>query len=301
MSATGNGILVIGSANADYVMTADRMPAAGETLHGNAFRIQAGGKGLNQAVAAAKLGGKVTFLGAVGADGNGAMLRGVLERSNVTFEEIRCEDATTGIAMIVVAEGDNRILLHAGANARLTPSVVQRCRERIEASEYVVLQLEIPPETVRAVCAIAAESGTKVVLNPAPAVPLDAALCRQVELLIPNEHEAQVLTGVTVKDRASAETALCRLLALGVKQVIITLGEQGCVYTDGTEIVHQPAIRVDAVDTTSAGDCFIGATVARLAAGASLREAIVFASKAAAITVSREGAADSIPLAEDVE
>ncbi len=292
-------ILVVGSANADYVMTASRMPEAGETLRGESFRVQAGGKGLNQAVAAAKLGGQVTFLGAIGADADGAMLREELRRHNVGFAEV-CADVPTGVAMIVVADGDNRILLHEGANACLTPSVIEQYSTVLAASEYVILQLEIPMETVRRVCELAERYGVKVVLNPAPFRPLEETLCRQIDLLVPNEHEAQALTGITITDRASAEEAARRLLARGVRRVVITLGGEGCVYTDGERVVHHPACPVTVVDTTSAGDSFIGAMVTRLAAGEPIGDAIAFATRVAAITVSREGAASSIPTAAEL-
>ncbi len=298
---TNARVLVIGSANADYLIHTDRIPHLGETLTGSDFAINAGGKGLNQAVALAKLGANTAFLGAVGDDDGGRMLLATLADYGVTFVGAVERDAPTGVAMVTVVGSDNFILLNAGANERLTPAAIEAHAPLIRAAEYVVLQLEIPTDTVAAVCAIAAESGTRVVLNPAPYKDLPPSVYAAVDYLIPNEHEAEAITGIAPATRESAAAAVERLHALGARTVIITLGERGCVYNDGDEIVFAPAAESRAVDTTSAGDSFIGALVARLAQGAALPDAIAYAARVAAITVSRHGAARSIPYANEIE
>ncbi len=294
-------IVVVGSANADLVISAPRLPRLGETLTGGNFRVNAGGKGLNQAVAVAKLGGKVTMLGAVGEDANGQFLTDTLSSYGARFEGIRTADAATGTAVITVVNGDNCIVLDAGANACLTPESVAPFASRISDSAVCVMQLEIPLETVEYVCKLANESGTAVILNPAPSSELPDALLSRVDYLIPNEHEARDLTGVEITDDATAEQAVRCLLARGVKQVIITLGDKGCVYNDGERIVFCPAVPAKAVDTTSAGDSFIGALAVKLTEGDTLADAVAFASKVASITVSRSGAAQSIPLRSELE
>ncbi len=293
-------ILVIGSANTDLVIHADRLPKMGETLSGYDFQINAGGKGLNQAVAIAKLGGTVSFLGAVGNDTNGDKLVSTLTDSGVDFCGVRTDEATTGVAVITVVNGDNCIVLDGGANNCLTPTVIDRFASLIAESDYVVMQLEIPVESVKRVCEIAAEHNTAVVLNPAPFKPLPSELYPMITMMIPNEHEAAALTGVDIRTVDDAAEAIDILLARGVKRAIITLGENGCVYHDGNTVRHHPAHSTTVVDTTSAGDCFIGAVITKLAAGQPLANAIAFATKAAAITVSREGASRSIPTADEL-
>ena len=298
---TQKRVLVIGSANADYLIRTDRMPALGETLTGSEFTINAGGKGLNQAVALAKLGADTAFLGAVGDDEGGRMLLTTLDEHGVGFEGFVTADTPTGVALVTVVGSDNFILLSAGANACLTPAAIQEKAALIHAADFVVLQLEIPVETVETICAIAKQSGTRVVLNPAPYKELPPAVYAEVDYLIPNEHEAEDITGIAPDTQESATEAVERLRALGADTVIITLGERGCVYNDGDETVFAPAVKSEAVDTTSAGDSFIGALVSRLAQDAPLPDAVAYAARVAAITVSRRGAARSIPYANEVE
>ncbi len=297
----GNKITVIGSANVDLVIHSEKMPKLGETLVGNNFQINAGGKGLNQAVAIAKLGGEVSFFGAIGKDSYGHVLQNTLNEQHISFEGIRSETEPTGIAMITIVNGDNFIILNAGANNALTPEVIRHKKELIVESGFCVLQLEIPIETVFEICRIAKQSETKIVLNPAPFKTLPNTVYQLIDYLIPNEHEAESLTGVCIKSEKSAIEAVQKIKALGVKNVVITLGDKGCVYNDGDEVLFHPAECVTAVDTTSAGDCFIGALVARLSQNKSLSDAIVFATKAAAIAVSRAGAAKSIPFVNEVK
>ncbi len=296
-----NNILVIGSANTDLVIHSPKMPKLGETLTGSDFQINAGGKGLNQAVAIAKLGGEVSFLGAVGDDANGTLLLDCLKEHKVDFEGIPLQNTPTGTAMITVVEGDNFILLTPGANHCLTPQIIEEKEPLIAQSDYCVLQLEIPLDSVCKVCELAKKHNTKVVLNPAPFTQLPQSLFSKIDYFIPNEHEAQALTGIAIEDENSAIEAVKHIKQLGVNTVMITLGDKGCVYNNKEEIVVHPAIPTKAVDTTAAGDCFIGALVTKLSQNKSLEEAITFATKAAAITVSREGASNSIPFAQEVE
>lgn len=296
-----HNIIVIGSANVDLAIHSDRMPKLGETLVGSRFQVNAGGKGLNQAVAIAKSGGNVSFLGAIGTDNNGAFLLNSLKEYGVAFEGSVSDAAPTGTAMITIVGGDNFILLDGGANNTLTPEVIRQKEQLIADSDFCVLQFEIPMETVLEVCRIAQENGTKIVLNPAPFKALPDAAYRLIDYLIPNEHEAESLTGIRLDSKEAAAKAVRRLKELGAKNVIITLGEKGCVYSGEDDVLFHPAERVTAVDTTSAGDCFIGALIAKLSQSTPLPAAIAFATKAAAITVTREGALKSIPFANEIE
>ena len=293
-------ITVIGSANTDLVIHSPKMPLLGETLTGSNFQINAGGKGLNQAVAISKLGGRVSFLGSVGNDSNGAFLLEQLSKSKVDFKGIKDADTSTGIAMITVVNGNNFIVINPGANNKLTPAIIDENEALIAESGYCVMQLEIPVETVARVCEIAKKHGTKTVLNPAPCRKLPDGLLSGIDYLIPNEHEARDITGIYPDDEESCRKAISKLKEYGVGNVIITLGERGCAYTDGDKIVFRAAEKADVVDTTSAGDCFIGALISKLSRNEGIKKAVDFATKAAAIAVSREGASASIPFEEEV-
>lgn len=297
----GNKIIVVGSANVDYVIHSAKMPVLGETLVGTSFQVNAGGKGLNQAIAVAKLGGEASFLGALGNDGGGDHLLGALKDHGVAFDGIRSETTPTGTAMITVVDGNNFIIVHSGANATLTPDAVEGFSDRIAESEYCVMQLEIPVETVQRVCRIAKENGTKVVLNPAPYKELPEGLFSEIDYLIPNEYEAKDISGIYPDSEENCIKAVCRLREMGARNVIITLGDRGSVYNSGDDILFCPAEKAEVRDTTSAGDCFIGALVSKLSKGVALEDAITFATKASAITVSREGASKSIPYASEIE
>ena len=294
-------IVVIGSMNADLVIHSHKMPRLGETLTGSNFQINCGGKGLNQAVAISKLGGDVSFLGCVGNDANGSVLLKELSDNGIDFNGISDSDTATGIAMITVVDGNNFIVLSPGANENVTADLVEKHRSLIEESDYCVMQLEIPLEAVAKVCEIARESGTAVVLNPAPYKPIGENLISYTDYLIPNEHEAFDLTGIYPDSEEKCKEALLKLKTMGCKNIIITLGERGCVYNDGDGIIFRPAVETKVVDTTSAGDCFIGAFVSRLSKGESISSAVDFALKASAVAVSREGASKSIPYACEIE
>ncbi len=293
-------IIVIGSMNADLVIHSPKMPNLGETLTGSNFQINAGGKGLNQAVAIAKLGGDVSFLGAVGNDANGQLLLNELKNSNVDFKGFKTEEATTGIAMITVVDGNNFIILDAGANYKLTPEIISNYRDLIGESDYCVMQLEIPVETVLKVCEIAKKYGTRIILNPAPFKELPNEIFSQIDYIIPNEHEAHDLTGIHPDNEENTKKAILKLKEKGVKNVIITLGERGCAYNVGDSVYFKSALKTNVVDTTSAGDTFVGALVSKLSQNENLENAINFATKASAITVSREGASRSIPFVNEI-
>lgn len=294
-------IIVIGSMNADLVIHSPKMPVLGETLTGSNFQVNAGGKGLNQAVAIVKLGGNVNFCGAVGNDANGELLLKALKNNNIDFKGFTTEKAPTGIAMITVVDGNNFIILDTGANAELTPEVIENYSNLIAECEYCVMQLEIPVETVLKVCEIAKSTGTKIILNPAPYKALPDALFSKIDYIIPNEHEAHDLTGVYPDNEENTRKAVLKLKQMGVKNVIITLGERGCAYNVGDSVYFKSALKTNVVDTTSAGDTFVGALVSKLSQNETLHNAIEYATKASAITVSREGASKSIPYAYEIE
>ena len=293
-------ILVIGSANADMVVRSPRMPALGETLIGSDSFVGAGGKGLNQAVAVKKLGGEVRFVGALGKDANGAMLQNTLDCYDIPATCLETEERATGCAMIVLVDGDNFIVVDEGANACLTPDVIDGVARYIEDADIVLIQYEIPVASVIRIAEIVAESRAMLVVNPAPFKELPREFYAKCDLLVPNEYEAQALSGIYPGDEESAEAALGAILDMGVKRAIITLGERGCIYFDGEKIAKCPAIKTVAVDTTSAGDSFIGALCVRLAAGERIEDAIKYATKVSAITVSRAGASNSIPFANEI-
>lgn len=294
-------IIVIGSMNADFVIHSQKMPVLGETLSGSNFQVNAGGKGLNQAVAIAKLGGNVSFCGCVGNDANGELLLNELKNNNVDFKGFETEEAPTGIAMITVVDGNNFIILDSGANSKLTPEVIENYRDLIAECEYCVMQLEIPAQTVLKVCEIAKKSDTKIILNPAPFKELPNDIFSQIDYIIPNEHEAHDLTGIYPDNEERTKKAVLKLKQMGVKNVIITLGERGCAYNLGDDVIFKPAIKTAVVDTTSAGDTFIGAFVSKLSKKETIHTAIDYATKAAAITVSRKGASKSIPFADEID
>ncbi|RZF24336.1 ribokinase [Paraburkholderia sp. UYCP14C] len=295
-------IVVAGSANMDLVVHAERLPARGETLLGGAFATFAGGKGANQAVAAARLGASVAMLGCIGDDAFGAHLRESLSSEHIDTAHLHTvHDTSTGIAVITVAaDGANTIVVSPGANAALTPGHVDAAQGAIGAAGILICQLEVPLDTVRHAISVAARLGTPVLLNPAPAQPLPDALYREVGLMVLNETEAHLLTDVPVDGPASAREAAARLRAKGVETVIVTLGAEGVWYATSGEEDHLPAPRVDAIDTTAAGDTFVGGFAAERVRGASIRDAIDFGQRAAALSVTRQGAQASIPTQAEV-
>ena len=297
-------VVVVGSLNMDLVARAQRLPRPGETLAGDRFFTAPGGKGANQAVAVARLGGSVAMVGSVGDDGYGQQLRDGLAAEGIDCQGvITCPGVSSGVALITVdAASQNCIVIIPGGNGLLTPQAVQRFDALLQAAEVVICQLEVPLETVAWTLARAHELGKQVILNPAPASgPLPASWYPHINYLTPNESEAEALTGIPVNDQASALQAGERLLALGAGKVIITLGAQGALRVSADGHQHYPAPVVQPLDTTAAGDTFIGGFAAGLVRGLEEGDAIAFGQRAAALSVTRAGAQPSIPHLVEVE
>ncbi|MBK5400427.1 ribokinase [Pseudomonas sp. TH39(2020)] len=296
-------VVVIGSLNMDLVTRAPRLPRGGETLIGESFATVSGGKGANQAVAAARLGAQVSMVGCVGSDAYGEELRGALLAEQIDCQAVSTVDDSSGVALIVVDDNSqNAIVIVAGANGALTPEVIDRFDAVLRAADVIICQLEIPDATVGHALKRGRELGKTVILNPAPASrPLPADWYASIDYLIPNESEASALSGLPVDSLASAETAASRLISLGASKVIITLGAQGSLFANGKGFEHFPASKVKAVDTTAAGDTFVGGFAAALAAGKGEGDAIRFGQVAAALSVTRAGAQPSIPTLSDVQ
>ena len=296
-------IAVIGSSNTDMVIKTARIPRLGETVLGGEFFMAAGGKGANQAVAAARAGGDVAFIARVGDDMFGQQqVDGLIhDRINVEFVA-RDKAVPSGVALIVVAaDGENSIAVASGANARLSAEDIRRAEPVLESAGILLMQLETALETVQEAAKIASAAGVPVILNPAPAQPLGDEILKHVTYLTPNETEAELLTGIAIIKKSDLATAAKALLSRGIKAVLITLGAQG-VYVatrDKQELV--PAFRVKAVDTTAAGDVFNGALATALSEQRSLLNAVRFASAAAAISTTKIGAQPSIPFRKEIE
>jgi ribokinase len=297
-------IVVVGSSNTDMVVKSDRLPKAGETVTGGQFVMAPGGKGANQAVAAARLGAKVTFVAKVGTDMFGERaVEGYEQDGILTDLIVRDPEHHTGVALILVDRtGENLISVASGANHALAPGDLNAAVERIRSASVLMLQLECPLDTVTRAAEIAAEAGVAVVLDPAPAPdgPLDADLLQNVTYLTPNETEATRLTGVPVTDHDSARTAAERLLAAGARHVIVTLGAKGALVAGPGESTLVPGHAVEAADSTAAGDAFNGGLAAGLAGGMSLHHAVQQANLVGALSVTRLGAQPSLPAADEV-
>ncbi|MEV0053107.1 ribokinase [Saccharopolyspora shandongensis] len=288
-------VAVFGSCNMDLVAYVGTAPKRGETVLGREFHTVPGGKGANQAIAAAKAGAAVRMIGAVGEDEFGAQIRDTLRKSTVDVTGVRTVPGRSGTAHIVVDdEGGNSIVVVPGANGTVD-GLADGDEELIAGSRSLLLQLEIPLPGVAAAAAAGRRNGVRVVLTPAPAVPLPAEILSNVDLLVPNEHEAAILTGDDDPHRA-----LAALLEL-VPEVLITLGARGSLYgnRDGAR-VEAPSFPVDAVDTTAAGDTFVGVLSAALGEGAEMPEALRLASAGAAVSVQRNGASSSMPTRQEI-
>ena len=295
-------IVVLGSTNTDMVVKAARIPAPGETILGGRFLMNPGGKGANQAVAAARLGGGVVFVAKVGDDLFGREAKTLFAKEGIRTDYVLTDAAEpSGVALIMVdAHGENCISVASGANGTLVPDDIAAARETIESAGVLLMQLETPVETVLRAAQWAAAKGVPVVLNPAPACALPDELFRCLSLITPNETEAELLTGISVTDDASALAAAEALCRKGVKRVIITLGAKGAfAYADGQGMLV-PAVAVEAVDTTAAGDVFNGALAVALTEGQTLADAAGFAARAAAVSVTRMGAQASAPYRNEV-
>ncbi|HPW76196.1 MAG TPA: ribokinase [Kiritimatiellia bacterium] len=295
-------IVVLGSTNTDMVVKAERIPAPGETILGGRFLMNPGGKGANQAVAAARLGAEVVFIAKVGDDLFGREAKALFAKENICTDYVLTDPSEpSGVALIMVdAKGENCIAVASGANGTLMPEDIEGLEGVIAQADMLLMQLETPLETVRYAADMAVNLGVPVILNPAPACELPADLYDCLEVITPNESEAELLTSIKVTDEASAEAAARVLCDKDVLQVVITMGAKGAYVFDGVDGVMVPAFKVEAVDTTAAGDVFNGALAVALTEELELEEAVRFASKAASISVTRMGAQASAPRREEL-
>ncbi len=294
-------IYVLGSINMDVVAKVPYVPVQGETMTADGFYINGGGKGANQAVAIAKLGGEVSMIGKVGADAFGTELKANLEAFGVNTQNVTISEKESGIAMILVQDGDNRIVLNPGANYDVTEADVDKGLDLAKKGDILIMQLEIPLAIVEYASIVAKKKGMTVVLNPAPAVELSDALLSNVDLIAPNESETAILSGVEPVGDVELALAVKKLRQKGAGDVLMTLGSRGSAVIEGQTITYVPARKVKAVDTTSAGDTFVGAVCLKLSEGKTLLEAAQFATYASSITVQRAGAAQSIPTITEVQ
>lgn len=300
-----NTVTVIGSINLDRTIRVKAMARPGETIHASEVFSAGGGKGANQAVAAKRSGAKTNFIGAVGNDDAGKTMLELLSYEDIDLSGIaKLEKVATGQAYIVVDEkGENSIVIHAGANGKITPEHVEKHADLIEKSDFVIAQFESDLASTIAAFKLARKAGVTTILNPAPAMKIvPKELLETTDLIIPNETETEVLTGVEVTDEKSMEQAATKLHALGIKAVIITIGSKGAFYSNAGQTGIVPAYKVKAVDTTAAGDTFIGALSTVLAKDLSnLVEAIKYGNQASSLTVQRFGAQPSIPYKHELE
>ena len=296
-------IVVIGSCNTDMVINLDRLPLPGETLLGGQFFMNSGGKGANQAVAAARLGGKVIFIAKVGNDPFGIRSIDQYKAEGIGTKHVLVDkEHPSGVALILVdSHGENSIAVASGANARLTPKDIDDAQSAIKDGDIVLMQLETPMETVERAALIAKQERKKVILNPAPAQPLSASLLECLYMLIANETEAEFISGVQITDMNSVARAADIICSKGVENVVITLGSKGAFIKERGAYHQVPALKVKAVDATAAGDTFCGAVCVALAEDKGITEAVEFANRAAAVTVTRMGAQSSLPYRREVE
>lgn len=291
-------VVVVGSLNMDEVVNVREMPQKGETILGLGISKAPGGKGANQAYAIGKLGGQVSMIGAVGKDENGITLKKNLQSVGVNTDSVlELESVPTGLAVITVDEAaENSIIVIQGANAKLTTKDIDASREVLSQSDVVVMQLEIPMEVVEYTAKLASEMGKTVILDPAPAVPnLSERLLACVDVIKPNETELATLTNMPVTNYQEAEAAARSLIQRGVSRVIVTMGDKGSMLVAASEVKVFPGEKVNAVDTTAAGDSFTAAFVVAITSGKTYEEAIAYGNRVSAITVTRKGAQTSIP------
>lgn len=296
-------VFVVGSINQDFVLKVERRPEPGETVTGAELSLHNGGKGANQAAAAALLDASVAILGRVGSDELGPPLLEALEEKGVDPSLVEAvEDESTGAAFITLTpDGENAITVAPGANRRVRPEDVDVVSEAIQGARVLVAQMEVSPETVARAVEVAVAGGVRPLVNLAPPMELPEKTLSELDPLVVNEHEAAFLLGEKVEGVDGALSAAPELLALGPRTAVITLGKDGAVYADGDATSHVPSPEVEVVDTTGAGDAFVGALAVRLAGGDSLEQAVSYAVRAGAAAVTREGAQGALPTPETVE
>ena len=296
-------VTVAGSLNMDLVARVLRMPQPGETIIGGDFHNVPGGKGANQAVAAARLGADVSMVGRVGQDGFADALLEALKADGIDHSHVILDpEAATGVALIVVDDaGQNSIVVVSGANGRFSPSDVDAAEDVIADADVLLLQLESPVETVNRATQVARAHDVRVILNPAPAQELPETLLAGIDVLVPNESETALLSGMPVEDVSQAEEAAAALLELGVGTVILTLGGRGALLAQGVGAEHVPAFAVEPVDTTAAGDAFVGGFAVALAEGRRMAEAVRWGNAAGALATTKIGAQPSLPTRQAVE
>ena len=295
-------IVVVGSCNTDMVVKSHRLPVPGETVLGGAFMINPGGKGANQAVAVARLGGKITFISKTGNDLFGKQSIEMYDEEKINTDFIFSDpNLPSGVALIMVdMNGENCIVVASGANGSLSPQDIDKAKHVIESADILLMQLEIPMETVEYAAKLAHDKGIKVILNPAPAAFLSNELLACLYAIVPNKTEAEMLSGIKVSDLKSAKQAADIISAKGVDIVVITLGSKGALIKDGNTYHNIEAEKIDAVDTTAAGDTFCGALSVGISEGMSIVESVKMANIAAGITITREGAQAAIPYRKEL-
>lgn len=295
-------ICVIGSLNMDLVVNVDTMPKPGQTIIGSNFKEVPGGKGANQAVAMARLNGNVSMIGKVGEDGFGQTLINSLKNDKVDTTYIQTAKGATGVALITVDKNaQNSIVVSPGANFEVKEDDIDNNIEAIKNSDIVVLQLETPLNTIKYALNKGKELNKYTILNPAPAVKLDDEIIKNVDLLTPNETELEIISGVSIETEEDIQKAAQIMIEKGVKELIVTLGSKGSLYINKEKSMFKKAYKVEAVDTTAAGDSYTGALAVALSQDKCIEDAMDFASKVGALSVLKEGAQSSLPTLEDVE
>ncbi|MDR6352446.1 ribokinase [Pantoea sp. SORGH_AS_0659] len=300
---TSAKLAVLGSINADHILNLAHFPRPGETVIGKQYHIAFGGKGANQAVAAGRAGADIAFIACVGADDIGERIRQQLQQDRIDTAPVETvADESTGVAMIFVnGEGENNIGIYSGANAALTPARVAQHQQVIADADALLMQLESPLESVLAAAKVARAQQTQVILNPAPATALSDELLALIDIITPNETEAEILTGIAVKSDEDAARAAAALHAKGIATVLITLGRRGVWLSEQGNGVRIPGFSVQAIDTIAAGDTFNGAFITARLEGVAMHDAVRFAHAAAAIAVTRPGAQPSVPWRTEID
>ncbi len=294
-------IFVVGSLNMDLVIKAPFMPENGMTITGDSFMTNPGGKGANQAVAASKLGGEVYMVGCVGEEFGDELISTLSSYGVHTDFVEKKTGVSSGIAVIVVVDGDNRIILDRGANELVSEELIDRALSHAEKGDYLLVQLEIPLAAVDYALKRGKEKGMTTVLNPAPAIALSENTLAYTDYFLPNQTEARFYTGIDPQDEESIRACAHKLRESGVQTVAVTLGKKGSAGVAGEQFVVAEAYPVEAVDSTAAGDTYVGALCVRLSEGASVAEAMCFASRASALTVTKRGAQKAIPYRKEVD